>query len=1434
MKFLLDEVDFKLKIPDTTGARWYKAWRNSELPPTASGEFDGFTDASFADVRAADFVTTTGSTHWVQPFNGLTTTTGLPGPGQTQGFSNAFLQDRTKGIQSFRRMITTDPGLLGAQWERERDIAGLRIAFSDHVNQFVITAAQYPRHFHLEVLKTRDELGGITPDINNPAHAKIARAYESQGPFAAPDSITATATTFEAPISIVTTWLFEDGPIRTEGIKIIFTRNCDRFEVEVFDPTPDLSAISSSVTGADFTAFTNETTCPDNFLSGTAFTSFNGIGVSFFVPLEAKNITNLPLHNVKEHNETNVIMFAAVDLGRVHEIDTQDDLFELVATTVDQTQWIAATATFSETDTDDPNLVQWTGGSARVRWIRFSCPAVDEFEPEDQLIDGTNIPTEDGRVSSIPQSTITQARIYPKIQQTLFTTIGYNSSWQDLGNTISDTRNDTFILYSDFPVIAVDLRKPYLLNNDSTIFRANHDFSTSTVGINDKLFWDPDGEDNFAYATKSFKGTTAPERVEFGEYGAGVPDIAIQWVAFKGTTNLQIGDSGPKEFIFQTGGQTLFEFSFRPRNEEVLTENPNWFTTDRAVLKDISTLSLTKGVTFSAIEGRDFGSNNTNLGPTLNAFDGRFSIEELDIWGVALRDTDRIVELNSVEGSRAGLTRSFLDNPDREFPHFIWRVFRDLFRGDIFTREVKAITILGPDERFHPKSFTIQELRTGRDPNLDASWLDIDNATFTDVDSFQDGSGFTHIFPESIPTTGIRVFITESEFPDDTVITQEDLDGTGSFSTVQNVSGPQTRVASITIFEEEIDEAVLVGVIENNHAQGATFSSLSAAPGNSVSFLGDGDIDTSWQSIGLRDTVTITLPRKTIISRFEWEQDENIGNQTGGLFSGSPENFTVQALIAGVPITIIDETAISGTSFVKTISPPVFSDTFIFDITFVQGEILGTGSIILSEVRLIEEVTQTTPLLTFEEVPDRRPGGINKVSTKATYPADSDVITAALLAGIDAGNDELWSQRDFFVFWLRINDISLFDTTFGSIKLGNDLTIAYRWDIADLNLVTGWNKIKLQFRAALDISPIELQMSNLDPDTGESQVDFITEDVELSGQVDGNFFARVEQAPGIRFFEFEFRGTKGASQLELIFDDMRFERNKFDDIVQFEPSLYLNNSEFLLLNLNGIDLAAGTVEFWISPDWNAAGRTRINTTVVPALFRMIRPDGKFLSLFYRPNVGFVVNLFDGEQLLSFVSDVNLFPFKRFDVFHFALAWDANRRATTSNASLVMYVDGALVFGVDKTWKGVRESGNRIGFGGELSQRFAASPFNSTALTFTPVPSLPTDATASSWASIENLKIYNYAKTDFSDRFDEDLKRTQLVTPSELIQISLDNIDFEGVGSANLPLVSKKIADDESVTMYVRTDIPRGLTGAESRDASVIVRWKTPLQECEQG
>jgi hypothetical protein len=508
------------------------------------------------------------------------------------------------------------------------------------------------------------------------------------------------------------------------------------------------------------------------------------------------------------------------------------------------------------------------------------------------------------------------------------------------------------------------------------------------------------------------------------------------------------------------------------------------------------------------------------------------------------------------------------------------------------------------------------------------------------------------------------------------------------------------------------------------------------------------------------------------------------------------------------------------------------------DITAVQGEQEDADSIQISELGLIEEAIQQSPLVTISDVIDRHPDNSPNIkSTRITYAANTDATAVVTLDALSAGNDLDFSDRDFFQFYLKISDINLLDTNAGNIKLGNNKDTFYRWNIADIpNLQTGSNKIKLQFSEAFDKSEIPFQSGpNFDSRFGESQVDFVTEDVEVTTSIDGSLSARTIQSPGIRFFEIEFRGTKAVvdTELELRLDDFRFVRNRFDDVCKFRPSLYLNNSETMLINMEGIDISTGTVEFWFQPDWGVAARLAApRTTIIPAIFRILRPDGKFLSLFYRPNTGFVSMIFDGEQLLQFESNVSLYNFDSRETFHFALVWDANREASVEKASLVMYFNGEPVYGSDKTWRALREGRTTLMFGGEMGQRFASSPHNSTALAFTPVPTLPAKNTASVWALMENLKIYNYAKTDFSDINSPDLERTQLITPSQLLEISTDGINFEGIGSSNLPLVVGGVPSGESTTIFLRSNLPRNLTGDENRDASLLVRWKTPLQQCD--
>jgi hypothetical protein len=562
--------------------------------------------------------------------------------------------------------------------------------------------------------------------------------------------------------------------------------------------------------------------------------------------------------------------------------------------------------------------------------------------------------------------------------------------------------------------------------------------------------------------------------------------------------------------------------------------------------------------------------------------------------------------------------------------------------------------------------------------------------------------------------------------------------------------------------------------------------------------------------------------------------DEDYAKQVGtGLRTNAPASFTLKANPDSVVQTVLTEEDYVGITFSGTLNPPVTADTFSLEVTSVQGQTEDASSIILHELRLIESVLQETPLVVMSDVFARRPGSPNQRSTKLTYVENSVAVANVVLDGIDANNDDIFSERDLFVFWMWINDITLLDTDFGTVRIGNNRDVSYSWRMDDIQLSSGWNEIKLQFKSADDRSEIPFQPgASYDLNTGESKVDFITPDILIISSVDGNYTKNVVQAPGIRYFELEFRGVGADRELELYLDDMRFIRNRFDDLCKFTPSLYINNSETFTIFLEGLDISIGTVEFWMQPDWDMTGRIDQFRNILPSIFKIMRPDGKFMTFFFRPAIGFVVVINDLEQVHQFQSTFSAFSFQKYESFHVALVWDVNGRIGPTHSTIQILINGEVIYASSQVWEGIREGGASVMFGGEVGQAVAAAPQNATATTFTPVPTQPVTNTESSWSLLENIKIYNYAKLDFSDRFDRDLSRSQLLKPSQMIEISLDNVTFHGSGSDGLPLVVDKVESGQDGTVYIRSNIPKDITGNENRDASLLVRWKTPLVNCD--
>jgi hypothetical protein len=167
--------------------------------------------------------------------------------------------------------------------------------------------------------------------------------------------------------------------------------------------------------------------------------------------------------------------------------------------------------------------------------------------------------------------------------------------------------------------------------------------------------------------------------------------------------------------------------------------------------------------------------------------------------------------------------------------------------------------------------------------------------------------------------------------------------------------------------------------------------------------------------------------------------------------------------------------------------------------------------------------------------------------------------------------------------------------------------------------------------------------------------------------------------------------------------------------------------------------------------------------------------------------------------------------ERDDVVHVAITWSNNGSEISSDGStLRLYLYGQLQAKVFDTWN--VNDGKKVNFylGGKI-------PFVVAQNYGVEVSSID--------SVVSDLRMYNYCKTDFNDTlFNVDSEEGDLIHPSELIELSKDNLTFYKVGDINLPLYWDDVAADVTVPLYVRTSLPRGLTGRELRTAGIIVQW----------
>jgi hypothetical protein len=409
-------------------------------------------------------------------------------------------------------------------------------------------------------------------------------------------------------------------------------------------------------------------------------------------------------------------------------------------------------------------------------------------------------------------------------------------------------------------------------------------------------------------------------------------------------------------------------------------------------------------------------------------------------------------------------------------------------------------------------------------------------------------------------------------------------------------------------------------------------------------------------------------------------------------------------------------------------------------------------------------------------------------SLRIEYPTGSGIDDVSFIEGDNFGVDEYAGARDGISFWLHIDDIDKLDTEYGYFYFGNeDTPVIFKWNIKTFYdggaLDTGWNQLFLRFKAYDDIE----YTNSADP---------TAPDVRIPDTIDW-------KTMGINF-----RGTGDAFNMRL--DGFRIVKNHFLDACYADLGLYLVQRDFLSGSLSELSFNRGTIEFFLRPDYDPAGRAWFNVVKQRNLFAMSNLAQDFIGAFIYNNslVTYFGNL--NDNFTYFETPIADY-WERDEVVHFAFTWSNTGTAIESDGSTFRtYIYGELQSKVFDTWE-VNEN-NKVNFtlGGKAP--FAVSQH------------YPSEISSIDGV-VSELKLHNYCKTNFDATIEDvNYDETNLIHPSQFVEISKDNLTFYKVGDTSLPLFWDDVPADTTVPLYVRTVLPRSLTGKELRTAGIIVSW----------
>lgn len=419
--------------------------------------------------------------------------------------------------------------------------------------------------------------------------------------------------------------------------------------------------------------------------------------------------------------------------------------------------------------------------------------------------------------------------------------------------------------------------------------------------------------------------------------------------------------------------------------------------------------------------------------------------------------------------------------------------------------------------------------------------------------------------------------------------------------------------------------------------------------------------------------------------------------------------------------------------------------------------------------------------------------GLCNRSLRIEYPASSQSDHVYFIEGDDFGTDDLFSWRDGLGFCLYIDDIDTLDLSYGYMYFGGyDPTelhspVIHKWNMTTLSgvLKSGWNAVVLGMKYADEVEWIVPEdLNEADPRILHNII------LQKIGMV--------------------FKG-KG-SPITMYINGFIIERSHFKEGGQFDTGLYLNGNNIFKTNIGEFDFHSGTLEFFIRPDWDLIGKDIYKEFRFRSLFHFGNVANDVLGASITP-LGIEIyhgNLMDNLTLFR-ITDLGFGVIDR--IMHMAFVFSNDGVNIGNDGSTIrVYVNSVLIAKSFTTWKVSDEKHFHFIFGGQslLVQKMQGVVPKSSSVD----------------GVISNVRIYNYCKIDFRDSIrSADIEGgTVLTKPSDLIEISKDNVTFYRVGDEEIPFCFKNVLPNEVVSVYVKTNIPNGLTGNEKRTAELLGQW----------